>query len=701
MGETKIHSGLVKLPLAPQYRTGQVDPILEFYRPCLLNAIAYDRAVGFFRSSVYLIVGQATVEFARRGGEIRLICSPALDAQDAKNIEASYSEREDEALSQLDEQIGQLIASEELAYRTRILATLIKSGSMDIRLAIRPAAFGLYHEKIGIFRDTIGQQVSFIGSANETWNGWHSRGNFESIEVFCSWKGALEAERVERHSDYFEQLWGNQVSDIDIIPFPDAAKQKLIQHAFPGGLNEVDLKLLDFQDVVETSAKSENRNPLPHQSIAIENWKAQGSRGIFEHATGSGKTFTALLAVNEHTSKGLPALILVPSHLLLEQWATEIKSEISNVVMLLAGAGNDRWKTGSRLRSLTDSSPELGPRVILATMQTAATDAFIENISQGDHLMIVADEVHQIGSVFNSRSLAIRSGPRLGLSATPRRYSDAEGTARIFDYFGSVVPPPFSLTDAIAAGRLVEYEYFPHPIRLTTMEADEWKSLSKAINREIAKQKNNDSGTKPLNDKARMLLIRRARIAKKAAGKARLAAEILGANYHKGERWLIYCEDNDQLKHVKNAIEAMGLSASEYHSAMSGDKAGTLEWFREFGGILVSIRCLDEGVDIPAISHALILASSQNPRQFIQRRGRVLRKSPDKQLAIIHDAIVVPVSLVDEPEQLSLLKAEFLRAIEFASSAINRSADAELRSIAADMGFDPEEAYTDAIEEDE
>lgn len=699
MGETQIFGGLAALPLAPQYRTGQVDPILDFYSPCLLNAVSYDRAVGFFRSSVYLIVGPDTVEFARRGGKIRLICSPALDAQDAKSIEESYDAREDGSESRLEEQIEQLFASEESAYRTRILATLIEAGCMDIRLAIRPKAFGLYHEKIGIFHDDLGQQVSFIGSANETWNGWHARGNFESIEVFCSWKGALEAERVERHRDYFERLWENRVPEIEIVPFPDATKRKLIQHALAGGLSEADPRLLDLPDVMETPIKK--REPLPHQLSAIEKWKAQGSRGVFEHATGSGKTFTALLAVKEHNDKGLPALILVPSSLLLEQWATEIKDEIPNVVMLLAGAGNNRWKTGNNLRSLTDPSPELGPRVVLSTMQTAATDTFLGGLSQGDHLMFVADEVHQIGSYFNARALAIRSGPRLGLSATPKRYGDAEGTARIFDYFGPVVPPPISLLDAIAAGRLVEYEYFPHPIRLTVLEADEWRRLSKAISREIAKQKNDNNGAKPLSNKAKMLLIRRARIAKKAAGKARLAAEILQAYYHKGERWLIYCEDSDQLREIKDAIEATGLWASEYHSAMNGDKDGTLKWFREFGGILVSIRCLDEGVDIPAISHALILASSQNPRQFIQRRGRVLRKSPGKQLAVIHDAIVVPVSLVDEPEQLSLLKAEFIRAIEFAGSAINRSAGAELRSIAAAMGFDPEEAYTDAIEEEE
>jgi superfamily II DNA or RNA helicase len=132
---------------------------------------------------------------------------------------------------------------------------------------------------------------------------------------------------------------------------------------------------------------------------------------------------------------------------------------------------------------------------------------------------------------------------------------------------------------------------------------------------------------------------------------------------------------------------------------MEGDRHATLEWFKTFGGLLVSIRCLDEGVDIPAISHALILASSQNPRQFIQRRGRVLRKFPGKDYAVIHDAIVVPVSLELEPEQTSLLKAEMLRSIEFANNALNKSAGAELREIATNLGFNPDTLTDAGIEE--
>lgn len=685
-------TGLPGLALLTEYRTGEVDPVSGFYRPCLLNANEYKRAVGFFRSSIYLIVGSATIEFARRGGKIRLICSPSLTREDVESIEAGYEAREARVDEMIEREIDRLLASEATAYRTRVLATLIAVGALDIRLAVRPEAFGLYHEKIGVFVDSNGNRVSFLGSANETWNGWHFRGNHEAIEVFCEWRGGAEAERVRRHNDYFERLWRGSVNGVEVVAFPEAARRRLAA---------VRLNSVDDVDTAILEDDKARRTPLPHQTRAIATWKAAGRRGIFEHATGSGKTFTALLAIREHVQQGLPALVLVPSNLLLEQWATEVRGEIPEAALLLAGSGNDRWRAQGRLRSLTDPSSDHGPRVVLSTMQTAATSEFLRGIFGGEHLMVVADEVHQIGSPFNSRALEIESGPRLGLSATPRRYGDPEGTARVFNYFGPVVPPPITLQDAIRAGRLVEYEYFPHPVHLSAEEAEEWRVLTRRISLEIARQDDDASGEKQLSDRVKMLLIQRARIAKKAVGKIRLAAETLRRSYAKGQSWLIYCEDADQLRDVMNALTAVGLSPVEYHTGMAGDRAATLVWFRSFGGVLVSIRCLDEGVDIPAVDHALILASSQNPRQFIQRRGRVLRTAYEKNKAVIHDAIVVPVSLEDEPEQFSLLKSELLRAIEFADSAINVAAAAELRGIALQMGFDPESLGDIGLEEDE
>lgn len=686
------NTGLARFDFSTEYRTGDLDPVNGFYRPCLLNATDYRRAVGYFRSSVYLIVGPATVEFARRGGKIRLVCSPSVTAEDMESIEAGYEARIERVATNLEVEIDRMLACENTAYRTRVLATLISVGALDIRLALRPEGYGLYHEKIGIFRDSDGNRVSFLGSANETWNGWHNRGNHEAIEVFCSWREGAEGQRVERHDSYFDRLWAGSVAGVEIVPFPEAARKRL-QTVSLEGIEGVDTDGLD-----DGTCK---RAALPHQTAAIEAWKRAGSRGVFEHATGSGKTFTALLAVKEHIAKGRPALILVPSTLLLEQWATEIRDELPEAILLRAGSGHNRWKQAGRLTGLTDPSPEYGPRVILSTMQTAATASFLAEVNGGPHLMLVADEVHQIGSPFNARAMGIETGPRLGLSATPIRYGDPEGTEKIFSYFGPIIPPPISLQDAIQSGRLVEYEYHPHPVHLTAEEADSWKTLTHRIFLEMSKTREDAFGGKPLTDKAKMLLIQRSRIAKKARAKIGLATEVLRAVYRKGDRWLVYCEDGQQLAEILDALAASGLSAMEYHTGMIGDRAAALAWFRSFGGILVSIKCLDEGVDIPAVDHALILASSQNPRQFIQRRGRVLRSAPDKHIAVIHDAIVVPINLEDEPDQLSLLKSEFVRAIEFAESAINRTAGAELRAMATAMGLDSDIWRNAGVEEED
>ncbi|OYV27701.1 MAG: hypothetical protein B7Z82_04580, partial [Halothiobacillus sp. 20-54-6] len=673
---------LADLHLSSQYRTGEMDPVVGLYRPCLSLAEEYKRAVGYFRSSVFLVIGNTTVEFARRGGKMRLVCSPSIENADADSISKGYSSREEGLEKDLLRELDLLLAQDKTAYRTRVLATLVATGALEIRIAYRPDAQGLYHEKIGLFKDSVGNTVSFLGSANETWNGWHFLGNHEALEVFCSWKGSSENERVKRHDQYFERLWLGLVNGVETVEFPEACRRKLVSASL-GYADDIDVSKLE-----ESSAKPK-RSPLPHQRNALDAWVLAGKKGILEHATGSGKTFTAITAIKDHIAEDKPALVLVPSRLLLEQWASELREELPHSALMLAGAGHIRWKQPGRLRAMTDPNPLAGPRIVLATMQTASSEDFRKNIRDGEHLMMVADEVHQAGSSHHSKLFSIDSGVRLGLSATPKRFGDPEGTSRMFGYFGDIISPPVTLLDAIRAGRLVEYRYYPRPVRLSAEEADEWKKLTLQIVREMRGK--SDEGAKPFTERAKLLLIRRSRIAKKASAKITLASEVIANNYEVGDRWLVYCEDSSQLLDVMNALRENGLSPIEYHTNMDGDQKATLSWFKTFGGVLVSIKCLDEGVDIPTIDHALILASSQNPRQFIQRRGRVLRKSPGKEIAEIYDAIVVPVSLDDEPEQTALLRSEYRRAVEFADSAINRGASAELRSIALELGFDPDE----------
>ena len=329
---------------------------------------------------------------------------------------------------------------------------------------------------------------------------------------------------------------------------------------------------------------------------------------------------------------------------------------------MLAGSGNTKWKQTGRLAAMCDPDTSLGARVVIVTMKTASSAQFRALVGSGTDLLIVADEVHQTGSPQNSKCLEINAQCRLGLSATPKRFGDPEGTSKIFDYFGPVVPPAISLPDAIK----------------------------------------DEAGHKVLTERVKMLLIQRSRIAKKATAKVDLAQRVVLSEYAEGQSWLVYCEDSEQLAEVIDLLRSNGMSPIEYHSNMSGDGEASLEWFRKYGGVLVSIKCLDEGVDIPAVSHALILASSQNPRQFIQRRGRVLRKSDHKYMAVVHDAIVIPVDPESEPDQLSLLSSELVRSVEFAANSINRSASAELREIAIRMQIDVDGLLSlEGIEEDD
>ncbi|MDZ7872456.1 MAG: DEAD/DEAH box helicase family protein [Rhizobium sp.] len=232
------------------------------------------------------------------------------------------------------------------------MATLISVGALEIKLAVRADHKGLYYEKIGVFSDPLGNEVSFKGSADETWSAWDPRGNFGSIEAFCSWRGGLEAMRVAKHRDHFDLLWSERDQDVEVFPFPVQATELLKRAAFE--------RLDDVNG--EKFISQIRRTPLPHQISAVEAWERQGRRGIFEHATGSGKTFTAISAVREHVERGEPCLVLVPSKLLLDQWALELRDELPDVALLLAGAGHEKWKSPRRLSSMTDADTSLGGR---------------------------------------------------------------------------------------------------------------------------------------------------------------------------------------------------------------------------------------------------------------------------------------------------------------------------------------------------
>lgn len=317
-------------------------------------------------------------------------------------------------------------------------------------------------------------------------------------------------------------------------------------------------------------------------------------------------------------------------------------------------------------------------------------------------MMLVADEVHRLGSPRHRQLLVERLfGSRLGLSATPERAGDPVGTAALLSFFRGVLEPRYTLADAVRDGVLTRYFYRPHTVTLTDEEATEWRALTKEIGQLRGRIAGGDVMA-GLEVRVQRLYIKRARVVKRAAAKVPLAVSVLTTEYKRGQRWIIYCDDLGQLNMVCEALQARGIQNMPFHSQMDGDRAETLKWLDRRGGVLVAIKCLDEGVDVPSVTHALILASSKNPREFIQRRGRVLRIAPRKSLAYVHDAIVLPPKpAASDGERVAdpITAGELARAVEFAKHADNPASAADLQQIAIEMNIDWHSFLTNGIED--
>ena len=699
---------LSEVPISLGYASGDDDLVRDFYVPCLSAAKSYDRAAGYFRSTLYVLMGVAFSDFASRGGKIRLVCSPHLSPEDINALDAAYEQRDVVGARTLED-VRELLADTNARPVTEFLATLVACGVLDLRIAYKPNKSGIFHQKLGIFEDSDENRVSFNGSANETFSAWDIESNSESFDVFRSWQGE-GPERVARHVTYFERLWAGDVAGLQVKDFPELAKEELVAARLPQGIDDAAERvrhLVGSKKVLapatSTDPPSATRRTLQkHQAEVLSNWRAAGYRGIVSHVTGAGKTVTALQAIREWCAQGNPAIILVPSELLAKQWLSEVEKDLSdlNPSVITAGAGNSRATWESLIADLTRDMSELGPRITIATLQTASRKHFHSRVQGGAHLLVVADEVHRVGSSGCAGILAIQAGARLGLSATPERYGDSEGTDRIFQYFGARLQPPFGIPEAIAAGRLVPYDYYVHQVRLTELEQENWNKLTESIRREYSRLPKDGGGARVASDRFRLMLFRRAAILKQAENKTNLAIELLQREYREGDRWLVYCDAQSQLGDVLTGLQARRLPAYEYHSAMEGERGATMSHFSARGGILVAIRCLDEGVDIPSVNRALILASSTNSREFIQRRGRVLRAHQDKFSAEVHDCLVLPaVSESDSGGDNAILRTELRRSAEFAEYARNRSVALELSILARHHGIDDFDVVTGEQEE--
>lgn len=667
---------LQDLNLQTTYRSGRDALLDDFYVPCLQESVRYDRAVGYFSSTLYQVVGFAFTDFARVGGRMRLICSPALTPEDFE-IMKNAEDLGRKAQASVREDLKRLLADPLAVSATKLLATLIANEIIEVRIAFPEDPNGLFHDKLGIFEDTEGRRVSFRGSANETWRAWGY--NHESFDVSCSWRNEQEMLRTRDHADNFQELWRGREPGLNVARLDEVTRDQIVEIS-DDNLDEAIARVR--YDRGRKRKNAGRRTLMDHQKQVLEDWEKHEHHGIVNFATGAGKTLTAIEGVRRWIDRGGASVILVPGQELHSQWISEIETEIPDIQILPAGAGSSKpeWMRLLSIYSTPDKSRSVR-RLIVATNATFASDDFQRRLKTGRDLLIVADEMHRAGTQSVLPVLERTAcGATLGLSATFERQFDEEGTERLVNFFGPVLSPVIGLTEALMLGLLVPYDYRLHEINLEDDEQESYDVLTTRIGQRIAMgSKVNDA-----DDMLRRLMILRSRILKQARNKGPTAVRILLDEYQAGDRWLVYCDDKKQLGDVVKGCLDAGLPVLEFYSGMEGDRKAVLESFGRYGGIIVAIRCLDEGIDIPVTDHAMILASSTVRREYIQRRGRVLRRSPasGKVSAEIHDLM-----LVDDLGG-ALTKSEAVRALEFVRLARNPAAKERLRIIVS-LSKDP------------
>jgi len=639
---------LLDLSLKYKYRSDNEKLYIDFYEKCLRESVKYDRAAGYFTSESLKLIAQGLEYFLHNGGNVRIIANPHLTKEDLEAIARGYQAKneviEKNLLKELDI-TARTIESDTL----NILAWLIYEEKLEIKIAFTENN-ALYHEKFGLFKDAEGNVILFSGSANETVGGISE--NFEKIDVFLP---PHDIHRIEAAVEDFENLWNDQTNGLIVKEMNERLKNYILTYRKSTMPPIRDVKL---------------KGPKPHdyQKDAIAKFARNKWRGILEMATGTGKTITSLLTMHSYREKNgrVFCIIFAPFKHLVDQWKQEC-SRFNIDFPLLCYESTAKWKDelAYAVRNFNLGISDF--EIVITTYDTATNPLFYEQIAKlQSNSFLIADECHYMGSA-GFRYLPYNGiEARLGLSATPDRWWDETGTHFLKDYFHGVVYE-YTLDQAIAANKLTPYKYYPQVIDLTDAEMQQYMKLTRQIIQYFNSKHKDEEHLSVLNR-------RRAKILSKAEQKIPRLIELLEA---KGidniSHSIVYCADG-QVNEITTLLDGLGLKVHKFDSTVPNKQRKEILKLFAAGEIqvLVAIKCLDEGVDVPSTKIAYFLASTSNPREFVQRRGRVLRTYRGKVLAEIYDFIVLPQD-ADDSSFTSVARKELPRFAEFANSSITPS----------------------------
>lgn len=733
----KISMNLKNLKIKKCYNSDSDNPLTQFYIPVLSTAKHYKRITGSFTSGILSKAAHGIAGLVANGGKMQLIVGVQITEGDYEAMKNATVNPERYISDLILKEIGEIenFLSKD---HTEALAWMLANDILEIKIGLVPPG-NLSHMKVGIIKDMDGNKLSFSGSNNETPSGWEH--NVEEFKVFCEWKHEEKA-YFEDDEYKFNELWEGNAKRAIVVNLPDAIKEGIIktfksgtvprlfkdkknftsegamQHAF-----KVAQERMEKRASISGEKKSRDINLHRHQKDAVSSWIKNDKRGILEMATGTGKTFTAIACIDKlWRESSVPIVIAIPYNHLISQWKKEFLklaedgsledfTEIHKVTkgnILITGSANPKWKKEFINFVLDFNGGTLDKLVILTTHDTVSSENFIAGIEKLKTApLIIIDEVHGIGTLERKAALLGKYKYRLALSATPKRWMDDEGSKIINDYFEKTVFE-FSLEKAIntinpITGKtyLTPYNYFPLFVELTDDEMVQYREITK----EISKLSNFKDHSQNTESRYARLLMKRANIIKSARNKLTELKEVIQDIKKDNEDLdytLIYCNPGEQFEEVLEMLNDERIPHHKFtnkedvkESKKYGGKSERdfiLERFSEKNiKVLVAIKCLDEGVDIPPAQYGVLLASSTNPKEYIQRRGRLLRNHKGKKMANIYDMVVIP-PLSDSKEDTRLDKAIYMKELkryrEFAGIAKN-SADCLLKIIAKEeeLGF--------------
>ena len=670
---------LTNLDIPFALNTSRNDLVEQFFVPLLKNSIRYDRGVGFFSSRWMKETFIGMSDFARNGGKARWITSPMLDQEDWGAILLGDEAKGNEILKQsLLNEIQEL--TKTMQHDTLIaLAWMISDEIIEFKLAKpRNKLNHEFHAKVGIFTDINGNRISFDGSYNDSVTGLH---NYESIKVFRSWDTTKDY--VEQEENLFENIWNNQDPNIEVYEIPEAVKAQILQLRENTGRPYPMPEWVKLKLVIENAG--ETKVPYPHiptsvilrdyQNEAVKNWFDNGNKGILEMATGTGKTITALSVAVKlfDDKKSLITVILCPYIHLAQQWVQE--AEKFGYRPILVAESKAKWleKVQKLVRDFKANRTEEGS--IITTNDSFLSEDFQEILMPiWDKVLLIADEMHHCGAPKFLKNLPDKTLYRLGLSATPIRDYDEEGTDKLFEFFGDIIFK-FGLQEAIEQGFLTPYYYHPLPVYMQDDEFDEYIKLTQKLYRM------HPGPDSPMSDAALMIAIKRAKVLNNSRSKVDWIRRNIEAN-NEIEHTLFYVGEQifDEVRSLLGFEKRIPIHEFTHRQSLSKRKDLLVQFQEGTIKAFVAMKCLDEGVDIPPTRIAYFLASSSVEREFVQRRGRVLRKSPGKTHATIYDLISIPpyeyITKGKSDENYnavrSALRREFTRIKEFASLAENQ-----------------------------